>query len=132
MTKNGDLTIDLTATNGSGLDTNVLLYARNPDGSIGSTPISSVTPSGQSSVQLSETNLAAGDYMIAVGSYRVDNDEAQSTSAFPNSRNQGGDYELSLTGAAYLDGNGDTLGFPSNEGLIVDNGLSNDLHRQPR
>ncbi|MEP3220262.1 MAG: hypothetical protein ABJO10_12020, partial [Lentilitoribacter sp.] len=136
----GDLVIDALADglNGDDLDVKIMLYlddgagnftlvASNDDGSRGADGSTSSYDS-----YISETNLAAGTYMVAVGNYHMDGDAATNTSMthpgddYSGSYNHG-PYQLTISGnntVEYADhptGSG-TWGDPDDHAVVVSDG----------
>ena len=136
----GDLVIDALADglNGDDLDVKIMLYlddgagnftlvASNDDGSRGADGSTSSYDS-----YISETNLAAGKYMVAVGNYYMDGDAATNTSMthpgddYSGSYNHG-PYQLTISGnntVEYADhptGSG-TWGDPDGHAVVVSDG----------
>ncbi|MEM9629334.1 MAG: cadherin domain-containing protein, partial [Pseudomonadota bacterium] len=107
----GDLTIDMLADgfNGSDLDSIVYLYRDNGDGSytqIGSNDDGAAGSDGSTSQYdsyLSVSDLASGDYIIAVGSWGTSSSEAISSSDTVTA-NTTGAYQMTVTGSATLNG----------------------------
>ena len=119
----GALTIDAGTTSGA-MDPQIRLFVLNPDGSLGAQVANDRDGGpGNEDAQISG-NFAAGDYVLALGSEGLSESESRDTGAFPNGANNGGDYQVSFTGNAFLSGSGDTTGFPANGGTVVDSGLS--------
>ncbi len=109
----GDLTIDMFADgfNGSGLDSIIYLYRDNGGGSytlIGSNDDGSAGSDGSTSSYdsyLNTSDLAAGDYIIAVGSYGTSSSIAIASGADDTaSATTAGAYQLTVNGNATLNG----------------------------
>ena len=128
----GDLTIDMLAGgyNGSGLDSIVYLYRDNGGGSytqVGSNDDGAAGSDGSTSwydSYLSVSDLASGDYIVAVGSYGTSSSEAISDNDTVNAQTTGA-YQMTITGNATLHGiatnfsDGSAWGDPYGNATIV-------------
>ena len=118
----GPLTIDASETSGA-LDPHIRLFELNPDGTLGAQVTHNKDDGPGNDAQINGS-FPAGIYVLAIGDEDLKENEARDPAAYPNDGNDGGDYQITFSGAAYIDGSGDTVGFPANGGTVVDAGLS--------
>ncbi|MCV6592972.1 MAG: hypothetical protein OIF48_08485, partial [Silicimonas sp.] len=105
----GDLTIDVLARGYSGgnLDSSIRLFRDNGDGSfteIAANDDGAAGADGSTSSRdsyISESNLPAGNYMLAIGSDSLSRSDAlQTSSVWDETERSGGPYQITITGDA--------------------------------
>ncbi|MFP2769435.1 Calx-beta domain-containing protein [Oceanisphaera sp. KMM 10153] len=90
--RGGPLHLSLDATD---MDGDLRLYRVEADGSL--TAVNQDTGSNDDAV-ITDTNLVAGTYMVAIGSHTLSEREGRSSSDYPNGSNDQGSYVLTLEG----------------------------------
>ncbi|MBG6143774.1 mannose-6-phosphate isomerase-like protein (cupin superfamily) [Labrenzia sp. EL_142] len=133
----GDLTVDVLASgfNGGSLDSKIFLYKDNGDGTFTSVTSNDDGAAGSDGSTnsldslISRTGLEAGDYMVVIGSYPLNDSEALSTSSdHPASGSTTGPYQITITGDASITGltenpaGGGSWGDPANNAVVVSTG----------
>ncbi len=132
----GELTIDVLANgyNSGSLDSYVRVFrdngngsytqvALNDDGSAGADG-----SSGSVDSYINQSNLSAGDYIVAISGYHLNASEAKATSDYPNRSSSTGPYQMTITGDTIVNGiatnpsGGGDWGNPQNDAVIVDSG----------
>jgi|GEM_PF-3199689 len=132
----GELTIDVLANgyNSGSLDSYVRVFRDNGDGTYTQVALNddgsagADGSSGSVDSYINQSNLSAGDYIVAISGYHLNASEAKATSDYPNRSSSTGPYQITITGDTIVNGiatnpsGGGDWGNPQNDAVVVDSG----------